>query len=162
MFGYVAQHADRRLMEMDPKVRELRNLTYRMFVELGRGPAVDEVAHASGLPTSEVEAGWRELHRVHALVLNPATFEIRMANPFSAVPTSYRVRAAGRWWYANCAWDALGICAALHTDGEIETSCPECGEAISLKLTDQRPDDESLLFHCLVPAAHWWEDIVFT
>jgi len=25
-----------------------------------------------------------------------------------------------------------------------------------------RPDDESLLFHCLVPAARWWDDIVFT
>ena len=24
------------------------------------------------------------------------------------------------------------------------------------------PDDETLLFHCLVPAARWWEDIVFT
>jgi len=23
-------------------------------------------------------------------------------------------------------------------------------------------DDESLLFHVLVPAAHWWDDIVFT
>jgi hypothetical protein len=27
---------------------------------------------------------------------------------------------------------------------------------------DQRPDDISLLFHCLVPAARWWDDIVFT
>jgi hypothetical protein len=29
-------------------------------------------------------------------------------------------------------------------------------------MRDQRPDDESLLFHCLVPAARWWDDIVFT
>jgi hypothetical protein len=27
---------------------------------------------------------------------------------------------------------------------------------------DERVDDESLLFHVLVPAAHWWDDIVFT
>jgi hypothetical protein len=26
----------------------------------------------------------------------------------------------------------------------------------------ERPDDESLLFHCLVPASRWWDDIVFT
>jgi hypothetical protein len=162
VFGYADREADRRVMQMDREVLELRNLTYRAFVELGRAPAVDEVADASGLPISEVEAGWRELHDVHALVLNPATSEIRMANPFSAVPTSYRVRAAGRWWYANCAWDALGICAALHTDGEIETSCPDCGEPISLGVSGQRPDDGTLLFHCLVPAARWWDDIVFT
>jgi Alkylmercury lyase len=55
-------------------------------------------------------------------VLKPATNELRMANPFSAVPTAYRVHAAGQWWYGNCAWDALGICAALRTDGRVETS----------------------------------------
>ena len=84
-----------------------------------------------------------------------------MANPFSAVPTAYRVHAAGRWWYGNCAWDALGICAALGTDGRVETSCPDCGEAISFDVRDRRPDDERLLFHCLVPASRWWDDIVF-
>jgi hypothetical protein len=85
-----------------------------------------------------------------------------MANPFSAVPTAYRVRAGGRWWYANCAWDAFGICAALHDDGRIETSCPDCAFPLIVEVTEQRPDDPSLLFHCLVPAAQWWDDIVFT
>ena len=49
----------------------------------------------------------------HALVLQENGMELRMAHPFSAVPTPYRVSAAGRWWYANCAWDAFGVCAAL-------------------------------------------------
>jgi hypothetical protein len=105
---------------------------------------------------------WRDLHRVHALVLDAAASEIRMANPFSAVPTAYRVRAAGRWWYGNCAWDALGICAALHADGHVETCCPDCGEAIALEVRNERVDDERPLFHCLVPAEHWWDDIIFT
>jgi len=85
-----------------------------------------------------------------------------MANPFSAVPTPYRVEADGRSWYGNCAWDAIGICAALHADGRIATSCRDCGEPIELGIEDGRPDDDRLLFHCLVPAAHWWDDIVFT
>jgi hypothetical protein len=85
-----------------------------------------------------------------------------MANPFSGIPTGFRVQADDRWWYANCAWDAFGICAALYQDGRIETSCPDCGEQLRIAVRDQRPDDESLLFHCLVPAARWWEDIVFT
>jgi hypothetical protein len=147
---------------MDLQVLAVRNLTYRMFVDSGRAPKVDEVAREADLTTAEVEASWRELHRAHALVLNPATTEIRMANPFSAVPTAYRVHAAGRRWYGNCAWDAVGICAALHADGELETSCPDCGGRIALEVRDQRVDDERLLFHCLVPAARWWDDIVFT
>jgi hypothetical protein len=147
---------------MDARALHIRNVTYRAFVELGRAPTADEVSAAARLSRADVDTAWAELDRAHALVLNPATSEIRMANPFSAVPTAYRVWAVERWWYGNCAWDALGICAALHVDGEIETSCPDCGETIALELRDQRVDDERLLFHCLVPAAHWWDDIVFT
>jgi hypothetical protein len=147
---------------VDAQALVVRNLTYALFVELGRAPLRREVGRATGLSGDEVIAVWRELHRVHALVLNPRTSEIRMANPFSAVPTAYRVRAAGRWWYGNCAWDALGICAALHVDGRIETSCPDCGEAITLEVRTQRVDDERLLFHCLVSAGRWWDDIIFT
>jgi hypothetical protein len=80
-----------------------------------------------------------------------------MANPFSAVPTPFRVHADGRWWHANCAWDAFGICAALHVDGRIETACPDCGEPVQVDVVDQRPSDETLLFHCLMPARRWWE-----
>jgi hypothetical protein len=147
---------------VDDQALAMRNLTYALFVEMGRAPSAAEAGQAAGLGEDEVVAVWRELHRAHALVLNPATVEIRMANPFSAVPTAYRVNAAGRWWYGNCAWDAIGICAALHVDGRIEASCPDCGEAISLEVRDQRVDDEGLLFHCLVPARYWWDDIVFT
>ena len=147
---------------MDERELRLRELTYQLFVELGRAPAADEVAATAGWTRPDVESGWRRLHDAHALVLNPATAEIRMANPFSAVPTSYRVSAGGRWWYANCAWDAFGVCAALDADGRIETSCPDCGEPLAVDVRDQRPSDQSLLFRCLVPAADWWEDIVFT
>ncbi len=141
---------------------ELRNRTYGLFVELGRAPSADEVVDVSSATSEDVKAGWQRLHDAHALVLDSATAEIRMANPFSAIPTDYLVEAAGRRWYANCAWDAFGICAALHADGRIETVCLDCGEPIVVEVRDERPDDEGLVFHCLVPAAHWWDDIVFT
>jgi hypothetical protein len=147
---------------MNEDDRALRNVTYARFVELGRAPTAAEVAVAMGRDLPEVIAGWARLHSGHALVLDPETGGITMANPFSGVPTGYRVQAAGRWWYGNCAWDAFGICAALHSDGRIETSCPDCGESLRIAVRDQRPDDGSLLFHCLVPAARWWDDIVFT
>jgi hypothetical protein len=138
---------------MDARDLELRNLTYRRFVELGRAPAADEL----GLPREEVLAGWRRLHDEHALILDRD--EIRMANPFSAVPTRYRVQAGGRSWFANCAWDAFGICVVLGGDGRIEV---DGDDPIAVEVRGARPDDESLLFHCLVPAAHWWDDIVYT
>ena len=147
---------------MDERELQVRASTYRLFVDLGRAPTVEEVADDCDLEAGEALATWRTLHDQHAIVLNPAAAELRMANPFSAVPTSSRVHAAGRRWYANCAWDAFGICAAVASDGRIETSCPDCGEPIRVDVRDARPDDETLLFHCLVPAARWWDDIVFT
>ena len=147
---------------MDERDLALRSLTYGLFVELGRAPTADETAEAAGSSVADVTSGWQRLHEQHAIVLEPATGEIRMANPFSAVPTAYRVYADGRWWYANCAWDAFGICAALHADGRIETECADCGERVAIDVRDRQPDDASLLFHCLVPARHWWEDIVYT
>lgn len=140
----------------------VRNLTYARFAALGRAPTAAEIATAAGRDRAEVVASWERLHSQHALVLDPVTGGIQMANPFSGVPTGYRVQAAGRWWYGNCAWDAFGICAALHTDGRIEASCPDCGAALQVAVAGQRPDDPSLLFHCLVPAARWWDDIVLT
>lgn len=140
----------------------LRNVTYRMFVEAGRAPTAAAVAAAVGNTVDDVLTGWARLHDGHALVLQTSGRDIRMANPFSAVPTAYRVLADGRWWYANCAWDAFGICAALHADGTIETSCADCGHPLDITVHDERPDDPTTLFHCLVPARHWWDDIVFT
>jgi hypothetical protein len=136
---------------------ELRRRTYAFFVEQGRAPAPAELGDPE-----EILAGWRRLDEEHAVVLNPATDELRMLNPFSVVPSAYRVQAGGRWWYGNCAWDAFGICAAFQADGRIETSCPDCGEPLAVEVRGGRPDDESLFFHVLVPAAHWWDDIVFT
>jgi hypothetical protein len=135
----------------------VRNRTYARFAALGRAPAPEEVG-----PREEVLAAWRRLHDAHALVLEADGRSIRMANPFSAVPTSYRVEAAGRWWYANCAWDAFGICAALNVDGRIESFCPDCGEPFGIAVRDGRADRDDLVFHTLVSARRWWDDIVFT
>jgi hypothetical protein len=60
------------------------------------------------------------------------------------------------------AWDAFGILGALAVDGRVESSCPDCGEPYAVEVADGRVDAGELLFHCLVPAARWWDDIVFT
>jgi hypothetical protein len=132
----------------------LRNLVYRRFVELGRAPTMAELA------TTEEALG--RLHERRLVVLEPDRPEIRMAIPFSAVPTPYRVEAGGRSWFANCAWDAYGILAALGVDGHISSSCPDCGEPIEIDVVDRQPEPADDVFHVLVPAQSWWEDIVFT
>jgi hypothetical protein len=149
---------------VDPGDLAVRNATYAAFVRLGRAPAAAEVADDLGIDVAAAELAWRRLHEAHAIVLRPGAGppQLLMANPFSAVPTAFRVQADGRWWDANCAWDAVGICAALHVDGRIETVCHDCGDPIALDVADEQPSDPDLRWHCLVPASRWWDDIAFT
>jgi hypothetical protein len=51
---------------MDQADLDHRNLTYRLFLEMGRAPTAEEVAVAAPSNTAEVQAGWRRLHDQHA------------------------------------------------------------------------------------------------
>jgi hypothetical protein len=146
---------------MDEADRRIRNATYAAFVSLGRAPTALEVSTDAGAGESDVRASWARLHEAHALVLDGAG-EIRMANPFSAVPTDFRVDAVGRSWFANCGWDAFGIGAALHVDSAFDTHCQDCGEALRIQIRDGEPEPTDLVWHVLVPARQWWSDIGFT
>ena len=148
---------------MDGLDLRVRNHLYAAFVRDGTATSASETASALELPAADVADAYRRLHEAHALVLQPGGTEIRMLNPFSAVETSYRVEAGGRSWFANCAWDSLGIPGALHSDGRIESACPDCGEPLELEVRDgELVGGRELLVHFVVPARRWWDDIVFT
>ena len=148
---------------MDELDLRIRNHLYASFVRDGHARNVAEAAEELALPAAEVSEAYRRLHDAHAIVLRPGGTELRMLNPFSAVPTPHRVAADGRSWFANCAWDSLGIPAALHVDGRIESACPDCGEPLELEVRDGRlTRGTDLLVHFVVPARRWWDDIGFT
>ena len=148
---------------MDEFDLRIRNHLYASFVRDGSAASVSEAAEALQLRDADVSDAYRRLHDAHALVLQPNGTEIRMLNPFSAVETTYRVEAGGRSWFANCAWDSLGIPAALHGDGRIEAACPDCGERLELEVRDgELVRGADLLVHFVVPARRWWDDIAFT
>jgi hypothetical protein len=146
---------------MDQADIDLRNATYRRFVEIGRAPTPAEVAATIGSTAEAVSEGWRRLHDGHALVLD-ADGAIAMLNPFAARPTPFRVEAGGRSWFANCGWDAFGIGSALAVDSVIHTSCADCAAEITIDVRGGLPVERSLVFHVLVPAAQWWDNIGFT
>ncbi len=146
---------------MDDADIDLRIVTYRLFVEFGRAPTAAEVSAAMGIPEGTARDAWRRLHDAHALVLD-GVGEIRMANPFAAQSTPFRVHAAGRSWFANCAWDAFGIGAALRVDSTFDAECADCRHPLAVNIHAGQPDDTRLMFHVLVPAISWWNDIGFT
>ena len=148
---------------MDTFDLHVRRHVYFSVVANGRPPTTAETATAFGSPEPEVAGAYRRLHDEHALVLFPDTTDVWMANPFCFAPTPHQVAAAGRTWTGTCAWDALGIPAALHGDGRIESECACCGEAVALEVRGgELVEGAELLVHILVPARRWWEDIGFT
>jgi hypothetical protein len=141
----------------------IRNHVYGAFVAEGEAQTTAETAAALGLAEDEVAAAYRRLHDAHALVLHPGTTALRMLNPFSVGPTPHRVEAGGRSWFANCAWDALGIPAALDAEGAVSSECPDCGEPLELEVRDgELVRGADVLVHFVVPARRWWDDIAFT
>jgi hypothetical protein len=142
----------------------IRNHVYGSFVHDATAPTPAETAAALALAPDEVAAAYRRLHDAHALVLEPGTTELRMLNPFSVVPTPHVVEAGGRSWFANCAWDALGIPGALHVgEALVVSECPDCGERLELELLGgELVESADLLVHFVVPARRWWDDIGFT
>ena len=85
-----------------------------------------------------------------------------MANPFSNVETPFRVHVDGKTYFANCAWDSLGIPAALHSDADMEAACAQSGEPIMLQVRDGRVSESDVLVHFLVPFKCWYDDLVYT
>ena len=146
-------------MDFDTQVKMA---VYRHFAGTGRRPSASEIAAAVGSDPSAVTAAYASLRAQRLLVLEADGQSIRMAPPFSGVPTQHVVRAGGTEYFANCAWDALGILAALRQPGEVHSRCGQSGEPLRLRVGLGGPEASRWLFHCLVPAAHWWDDIVFT
>ena len=141
---------------------EVRRLVYDHFMTHGASVSRAEVAAQLSLPEALVEASYNRLAEAHVLVLQTESGQVLMANPFSAVPTAFRVVSGTRRWWGNCIWDALGILAMAAQGGTVQTSCPDCGEALTLSVADADLSHVEGIVHFAVPAAHWWDDIVFT
>jgi len=141
----------------------VRRFVYAHVVAAGRPPSVDESASELRATARAIEDAYRRLHEARALVLFPDRPEVWIANPFCFAPTPHRVSAAGRTWTGTCAWDALGIPAALRTNGLVETACACCGDRLELEVAGHAlVRGSELLVHFVVPARQWWDDIGFT
>jgi len=146
-------------MDFDTQVKVA---IYGHFAENGQRPSAEAVAARVGVDSQTVLDAYSRLRAQRVLALEADGSSIRMAPPFSGVPTQHVVVVDRKQYFANCAWDALGILAALHRPGMVYSRCEQSGEPLRLSVGLEGPEPSTWLFHCLVPAAKWWEDIVFT
>ena len=146
-------------MDFDARVKLA---IYRHFAETGQRPSAEDVATRVSSDVESVLDAYLRLRVQRVLVLEADGSSIRMAPPFSGIPTQHVVIANEKQYFANCAWDALGIPAALGQPGVVYSRCEQTREPLRLELRLDGPERSDWLFHCLVPAAKWWDDIVFT
>ena len=141
---------------------QVRHFVYNHFADTTQPPSVEDVAMHFNITKEEASEYYKELHNLHAFLLDLETMTIRMANPFSRFPTDFKVHANGKTYYANCAWDMLGIPATLNNDTVIEAVCAESNDTVQLEIKDGQVTNSNLLVHFPLPFARWYDDLVFT
>jgi len=145
-------------------VMELRAVVYEHIAASGEVPSRAQLIDLVG-GGRRVDELLAEAHERHLLVLDdrPERYgEIRMALPFAAEPTGFRVTTADGAWWANCAWDSLAVLAAFGVDGRIDATWFDSGDRVDLGVVDGCLDDPAGFVQFAVPARHWWDGIVFT
>jgi len=146
-------------MDLDAR---LRHHIYTTTTASGRPPTSAELGERSGASANDVRASLDRLAAGRIVVLQAGNGEILMAPPFSAVPTPFVVRTPAHSSFANCAWDAMGVPVMLDQPAQIVSSCGCCGAAIALDVTPDASPHPGPLMHFAIPAARWWQDLVFT
>ena len=142
----------------------LRLFVYDTLLETGAMPGIAAIASRFHVSPGDARRALGEARFGKGLLPHPVTGEPWMAGPFSAAPTSYRVVGPSVAWWANCAWDMLGIPVIARVPVDVEATCTDCGAAMRVRVDPTSgPDDRTDgIVHFLVPARRWYEDIAFT
>ena len=101
------------MTEISDTQTRIRVFIYTRIAEFGAPPTAERIADGMSLTVDDARAALEALAVNRQVILDPTSREIWMAGPFSAVPTRFRVHGAKASWWANCAWDMLGIPATL-------------------------------------------------
>ncbi|MEZ4727939.1 MAG: organomercurial lyase [Caldilineaceae bacterium] len=147
----------------DTLLWRVRTFIYQHFAATTSAPDLTDIAQHFQLSNEEATGMLKALHDIHALFLDPGTTNIRIANPFSAVPTPFIVDVNGKRYWANCAWDSFGVIAALQAaEGVIRASCTQSGIPLHLEIQQGEVVGTTAMIHFLIPFRQWYEDMIFT
>lgn len=131
-----------RQARLDQREEAVRQYILTQYPLLGRAPGCQEIATALGLNgPGDVRAILERLHELDLLYLDSDSREIRLAYPFSTIPTTHHVQfldwPAAKPVYAPCAVDALGIPFMMDRDVSIESCCAYCEMPVAIDVWDR-------------------------
>ena len=144
----------------------VRKFVYDHFVEYSRAPHFEEIITKFKITKKKLIETLDTLEQHRSLIRITGTQRILMAWPFSNIPTSYQTKLEkGKSYYANCAWDSIGIHVLLQLPVKIKAYCFHCADPIILTLQNEQilekiPKD--VLIHFSKPIAKWYDNIIDT
>ena len=140
----------------------LRVFVYDWTLSRGFPPSTSAIAAHFKTSVDDARQALADLKIGKTILTHACSGEIWMAGPFSSVPTPYRVFGPKVSWWANCAWDMLGVGVVAGQPVRAETTCTDCGEAVAIEVDPVHGPSGDSLVHFLVPARKWYDDIGFT
>src|SRR5436853_7686464 len=146
-------------------VQDVRKYVFDHFLEYSVPPVAEQIMKKFRLGRPQALEVLQALENGRHVRLVPGTQRILMAWPFSAVATPFLVtRRNRRWYFANCAWDAVAFHAMLNEEIRIGSQCHHCAESISITLANGRAtaSPRETRVYLSLPAAQWWDDILNT
>jgi mercuric ion transport protein len=125
--------------QLDHKAETVRRYILEQYPHLGRAPTRQEIIAALKFEhAGELQGILERLHELDFLYLNSEEQEVRLAYPFSSVPTRHLVSfpdwAEAKPVSAQCAVDALGIPFMLRRDVSIASSCAHCDRSLAMQV----------------------------
>jgi hypothetical protein len=136
----------------------LHHLLMQYVVETGHAPDPATLATRARVSLQETENALRQLSEIHGVVLVPNSLQLWSLHPFALSPTQFWVTTSRGGWWANCAWCALGIGAALHEDVRILTSDGGEGEPLQFDVARGQAIRTELFMHFPYPPTRWWDN----
>ena len=109
----------------------IREAAFALLLAERRAIPVDEVAAATGAPADALPAMLDQLARA-GWVDRDEQGRVTGSAGLSLTTGPHRIAIGGTDFRTWCAYDSLGIAAALGADAEIRTECAVCGTEIAL------------------------------
>ncbi len=136
----------------------LHYLLTHFILRKGHAPKLEQLARLAGQSVERTAKSQHQLEEMHGVILEPGTSRVWSLHPFALIPTAFWVSSKGRGWWANCAWCALGIGAALKKEVRIVTRDGAEGDPLEFTVDKGRASLPHLLMHFPFPPAMWWEN----
>lgn len=135
---------------LDEAAARVRRAAFTRLLATAAPVDVATLAADTGLSEAQVEAALADLADTGAITrqANGAGGgapggAVVAAGGLAVAPARHQLQLAGQTFWTWCAFDGIGIPAALDADAVLDTRCPACGQPIRITVTRGEPLPDS-------------------